>query len=46
MRGTAVNDFKEGGYDKTDLDNVGSICYFVTDLARDGHEQVHMGNVG
>jgi CheY-like chemotaxis protein len=42
----AINDFKEGGDGKIDLDNVGCTCYFCKDLARDGHEQVHMGNVG
>lgn len=42
----AINDFKEGGDGKFDLDNVGCTCYFCKDLARDGHEQVHMGNVG
>ena len=31
---------------KTDLDNVGCRPYHGGELARNGHEQVHMGNVG
>ena len=41
----AVNDFKEA-CGKTDLDNVGCRPYHGGELARNGHEQVHMANVG
>ena len=46
LKGRDQTTSKRGGDGKTDLDNVRCRHYHGGELARNGHEQVHMGNVG